>query len=53
MKVMLAFAILSTLVLMVSWHIQETDQILGYTVGVFGFLAVFGYTIDLLTRNQK
>jgi hypothetical protein len=40
------FAILS-----ISWEIQKTDLLLGYTLGVFGILLLSAFMIDYLARK--
>lgn len=38
-------------VLVGSWELQKTDLLLGYTLGVFGVLALTVATVDQLTRK--
>ena len=38
-------------VLVGSWELQKTDLLLGYTLGVFGILAVTVGTVDYLSRK--
>jgi hypothetical protein len=40
-------------VLVGSWELQKTDLLLGYTLGVFGVLALTGLTIDHLARKMN
>ena len=38
-------------VLVGSWELQKTDLLLGYTLGVFGVLALTVGTVDYLSRK--
>ena len=40
-----------TVVLVGSWELQKTDLLLGYTLGVFGVLALTVGTVDYLSRK--
>jgi hypothetical protein len=39
-------------VLVGSWELQKSDLLLGYTLGVFGVLALSALTIDHLARKM-
>jgi len=45
------FFILFAVILLGSWKLQETDLLLGYTLGVFGSLAAAIWFVDYLTRK--
>lgn len=38
-------------VLVASWELQKTEQLLGYTIGVFGVLAITFFLVDYLSRK--
>ena len=40
-------------VLVGSWELQKSDLLLGYTLGVFGVLALTALTIDHLARKMN
>ena len=40
-------------VLVGSWELQKHDLLLGYTLGVFGVLALTGLTVDYLARKMN
>lgn len=40
-------------VLLTSWKLQEVDQLLGYTLGVFGILATTLLLVDYLARKTS
>jgi hypothetical protein len=40
-------------VLVGSWELQKSDLLLGYTLGVFGVLALTALTIDHLARRMN
>jgi hypothetical protein len=40
-------------VLVGSWELQKSDLLLGYTLGVFGVLALTVGTIDYLARRMN
>ena len=40
-------------VLVGSWELQKSDLLLGYTLGVFGVLALTVGTIDYLSRKMN
>lgn len=45
------FFILFAVILIGSWKLQETDLLLGYTLGVFGMLGATIWAVDSLARK--
>lgn len=45
------FFILFVAILVGSWKLQETDLLLGYTLGVFGLLGAVIWFVDYLARK--
>jgi hypothetical protein len=45
------FFILFVAILLVSWELQKIDLLLGYTLGVFGFLGTTIFFVDYLARK--
>ena len=45
------FFILFAAILVGSWKLQETDLLLGYTLGVFGMLGATIWAVDSMTRE--
>jgi hypothetical protein len=45
------FFILFAVILIGSWKLQETDLLLGYTLGVFGLLGATIWVVDYLARK--
>jgi hypothetical protein len=45
------FLILFSAILFGSWELQKTDLLLGYTLGVFGFLLAAIWFVDYLARK--
>jgi len=45
------FFILFSAILVGSWKLQETDLLLGYTLGVFGILGSTIWAVDSMTRK--
>jgi len=45
------FFILFAAILFGSWKLQETDLLLGYTLGIFGFLGGAIWFVDHLARK--
>jgi hypothetical protein len=48
---LLGFFILFAAILAGSWKLQETNLLLGYSLGVFGFLGVTIWFVDYLARK--
>jgi hypothetical protein len=48
---LLGFFILFAAILAGSWKLQETNLLLGYTLGVFGALATAIWFVDYLARR--
>ena len=48
---MFGFFILFVVILIGSWKLQETDLLLGYTLGVFGLLGAAIWFVDYLARK--
>jgi hypothetical protein len=38
-------------VLLTSWELEKFDQLLGYTVGVFGILGITFFLVDYLAQR--
>jgi hypothetical protein len=47
----IGFFILFAAILAGSWKLQETDLLLGYTLGVFGLLGATIWAVDSLARK--
>ena len=45
------FFILFAAILLGSWELQKIDLLLGYTLGVFGFLGTTIFFVDYLARR--
>jgi len=45
------FFILFVAILFGSWKLQETNLLLGYTLGVFGFLGTTIWAVDSMARK--
>jgi hypothetical protein len=48
---LLGFFILFAAILASSWKLQEIDLLLGYSLGVFGFLGATIWFVDYLARK--
>jgi hypothetical protein len=48
---LLGFFILFAAILLGSWELQKTDLLLGYTLGIFGFLGSAIWFVDYLARK--
>jgi hypothetical protein len=48
---LLGFFILFAAILVGSWKLQEIDLLLGYSLGVFGFLGATIWFVDYLARK--
>jgi hypothetical protein len=47
----IGFLFLFAAILVGSWKLQETDLLLGYTLGVFGMLGATIWAVDSLARK--
>ena len=47
----IGFFLLFAAILVGSWKLQETDLLLGYTLGVFGILGATIWAVDSLARK--
>jgi hypothetical protein len=47
----IGFFILFAAILAGSWKLQETDLLLGYTLGVFGMLGATIWAVDSLAKK--
>jgi hypothetical protein len=47
----IGFFFLFAAILVGSWKLQETDLLLGYTLGVFGMLGATIWAVDSLARK--
>jgi hypothetical protein len=45
------FLVLFAAILIGSWKLQETDLLLGYTLGVFGILGATIWAVDSMARK--